>query len=125
MTKFTITLVASLLFVGSAPAKQAEGKAEDKTEASSNSAEEPEKKMVNTPFGPAPRTDPAAAPKPRKKAPSGVAVKQEGDSYRFSRKTPFGVQTWTRAKADLSAAEKSFIEEAGLSLDSPSAKPKP
>ena len=33
-----------------------------------------------------------------------------GDSVRFEQQTPFGVRTWTKGKADLTADEKSWFE---------------
>jgi hypothetical protein len=43
-----------------------------------------------------------------------VAVTDQGDSYRFEKKTPFGTSTWVRKKTELNAEEKALT-------DSPSA----
>ena len=122
MTKFTITVLACALFAGAAFAKQPEKK-DDSAEKSAASTGE----TVQTPFGKVSKQKPAPAPVSRSKAPSMVKVKIEGDQVHFSRKTPFGAQSWTRKKSELSASEKDLVKEAGHSLDAAPAKaaPKP
>jgi len=119
MTKFTITLMAIALFAGTALAKQPE-----KEDSSKQSTTAPGD-TVDTPFGKVAKqkTPPPAAS--RSKAPSMVKVKIDGDTVRFSRKTPFGSQDWTRSKSELSADEKDLVKEAGLSLDAAPAKSEP
>jgi hypothetical protein len=65
-----------------------------------------------TPFGwmkgeekdmkPSAATPVAAAPQTR--------VFEDGDSVRFERQTPFGVQRWTRKKPDMTEEEKQIFE---------------
>lgn len=98
---FMFGLAALLLSASALPAK---GPAE-----SGDQAKEGE--TVQTPFGPAKKRSAESAPKPAK-GPSMVDVKIEGDTAKFSRKTPFGVQSWTRKLSELSAAEKELVEEA-------------
>lgn len=78
---------------------------------------------VQTPFGPAKKRT-AEPPSKRSKGPSMVDVKIEGDQATFSRKTPFGVQRWTRKVSELSSAEKALVEEAreAAKPDSPAKK---
>ena len=67
---------------------------------------------VQTPFGPAKKQ--TAAPKPAVRRTASkplVDVALEGDTYTFTRQTPFGSQTWKRATADLSADEKKLIAD--------------
>ena len=66
---------------------------------------------VQTPFGPAKRQQAAPQPPPPpSSAKPLVDVKLDGDTYTFSRQTPFGAQSWKRAKSDLSAQEKKLVE---------------
>ena len=67
---------------------------------------------VQTPFGPAKKKAPAPKPPPRAITSKPlVDVSLDGDTYTFKRQTPFGSQTWKRAKADLSADEKKLIAD--------------
>jgi hypothetical protein len=59
---------------------------------------------AGNPFGDAKASAPAN--------PSVTAV-EDGDSYKFERKTPFGPSRWTRKKSDLTADEQEIIK--GLS----------
>ena len=79
---------------------------------------------ASTPFGRVAKRDPAPKPAPRKKGPSMVSVREEGDTLHFTRKTPFGAQNWSRKKSALSAAEKQLARDAGLSLADESAAKK-
>lgn len=83
---------------------------------------------VQTPFGPAKRqsTAPKPPPPPSTAKPL-VDVKLDGDTYTFSRQTPFGSQRWKRAKSKLSADEKKLIEahEAWQKKQAEDAKPEP
>jgi hypothetical protein len=72
-----------------------------------------------TPFGVA-RYDPAALPnQPAPKTDPGK-VTDLGDSYRFERKTPFGVATWVRKKTELNDEEKAMVDQSGGSAPAPS-----
>lgn len=63
-----------------------------------------------TPFGLSKMEDkPAAAVVEAK--PTPTTVTDLGDSVKFSRKTPFGAQTWTKKKADLTDEEKALLQE--------------
>ncbi len=74
-----------------------------------------------TPFGisrweETPASGEAAAPANSHVAPQGSAVKSEpvavtdqGNSYRFEKKTPFGTSTWVRKKTELNAEEKALV----------------
>lgn len=56
-------------------------------------------------------------------APATRAV-EDGDSVRFERNTPFGVQRWTRKKTELTEEEKRIFESASRTGSAaPSAKP--
>jgi hypothetical protein len=39
-----------------------------------------------------------------------VVVTDQGETVKFQKNTPFGLQSWTKKKADLSADEKAFVE---------------
>lgn len=75
-------------------------------------AREADDDTVQTPFGPAKRAKPRPAPTAAQRAAKPlVKVEEDGDTFTFTRQTPFGTQTWKRERADLSAAEKQLIEE--------------
>jgi len=63
-----------------------------------------------TPFGVARLEDAAAPPAPlsaaARKSLDAVRATEAGDSIRFERATPFGVQTWQTRKADLDEMEQ-------------------
>jgi hypothetical protein len=63
-----------------------------------------------TPFGIVKMEDkaPAAAVEDRS---NPVVVKDQGESVKFEKKTPFGLQSWTRKKTDLTDDEKALIED--------------
>lgn len=63
-----------------------------------------------TPFGIVKTEDKPAAPVVEDNS-NPVAVTDQGDSVKFTKKTPFGVQTWTRKKTDLSDEEKALIQD--------------
>jgi hypothetical protein len=91
-------------------------------------SEAKEGETVQTPFGPAKKQE--AAPKPAPRAITSkplVDVSLQGDTYTFTRQTPFGAQSWKRAKADLSDAEKKLIadQEAWEKHEAEEAKPEP
>ena len=93
-----IALTAALAF-------GAEGD-KDKAAKSSDSGD-----TVQTPFGPAKKNTAAPQPPPPPStAKPLVDVSLDGDTYTFSRQTPFGSQSWKRAKADLSADEKKLVQ---------------
>ncbi len=51
-------------------------------------------------------------------------VTEDGDSVRFERNTPFGVQRWTRKKSELTEEEKRIFESASpAAAANPNAKP--
>jgi hypothetical protein len=83
---------------------------------------------VQTPFGRVKKQ--AAQPKPAPRASAAkplVDISVDGDVYTFTRQTPFGAQSWKRAKADLSADEHKLIEaqEAWEKQEAEKAKPEP
>jgi hypothetical protein len=40
-----------------------------------------------------------------------VAVTDQGETVKFEKKTPFGVQSWTRKKTELSDTEKAMMQD--------------
>lgn len=79
-----------------------------------------------TPFGinrweqtSTPATEPVQQPVPQSSSPSmfqstqiktePITVTDQGDSYLFDKKTPFGHSTWTRKKSDVTDEEKAVI----------------
>jgi len=76
---------------------------------SSKSASKDEDK-VSTPFG-AVKKDHDAKPTPRRSIDPNLEVEAKGDEITFTRKTPFGAQRWTKARTDLSDAEKALVEK--------------
>ena len=87
-----------------------------------------EGETVQTPFGPARKQE--AAPKPAPRAITAkplVDVAIDGDTYTFTRQTPFGSQSWKRSKAELSSDEKKLIDdqEAWEEYQAEHAKPEP
>ena len=107
LSSFLAAVLLTLCFVSTGLAK---GPAE----------KEKESETVQTPFGPAKKRNVEPKKAPASKGPSMTAVKVEGDTATFSRRTPFGVQSWKRKLSELSDAEKKLIEEAEAS-----AKPAP
>jgi hypothetical protein len=67
-----------------------------------------------TPFGLS-RGEEVASPAASSSASSSdsrpVVVTDLGDSYRFETKTPFGTSGWVRKKTELSAEEKTLVEQ--------------
>lgn len=66
-----------------------------------------------TPFGVTRVEEPTAAQKQAAAVPSGVpdyTAAEEGDKIRFTKATPFGPQTWTRGKDELTADERASWE---------------
>ena len=91
-------------------------------------AETKEGDTVQTPFGPAKKQAPAPKPATRPvTAKPLVEVSVEGDTYTFTRQTPFGAQSWKRPKAELSSAEKKLIadQDEWEKHESEQAKPEP
>jgi hypothetical protein len=65
-----------------------------------------------------PEAAPAAAVLPE------THVVEDGDSVRFERNTPFGMQRWKRKKSELTEQEKQIFERASRPAEkAPSAKP--
>lgn len=113
---FVLTILTAALAFG------AEAEKEKSAEKSSSGD------TVQTPFGPAKKQAPAAKPAPRRITSKPlVDVSIDGDTYTFTRQTPFGAQTWKRAQADLSADEKKLIadQEEWEKLEAEKAEPKP
>jgi hypothetical protein len=59
---------------------------------------------TSAPAHPAPEATPQSTP--AKSVP--VVVTDQGDSYRFEKKTPFGQSSWTRKKSELTDEEKAL-----------------
>ncbi|NIQ93953.1 MAG: hypothetical protein GWN87_06870 [Desulfuromonadales bacterium] len=79
-------------------------------------AEKKPAEELKTPFGVAKTTDappPKPARKPSKLRPD-LKVEKDGDAFKFSKKTPFGMNSWTRAEAELSSEERAIVEDRGL-----------
>jgi hypothetical protein len=74
---------------------------------------------LSTPFGVAKTTKAADAKKKPKKVQQDWQVEKDGESFKFSKKTPFGPSSWTRSEDELSADERDVAERRGL------LKPKP
>jgi len=70
------------------------------TAANMASASGPQKPTDSTPFGKLNSSAPA----------SSVKAVEDGDSIRFEKATPFGVQKWTRKKAELNEDERAIWE---------------
>ncbi len=100
--------LVALSFAGSAFAKEPAEAEKDKKKA---------EETVQTPFGPVRKRPPKEKPKFERRGPSMVDVKIEDGQASFRRKTPFGVQSWTRKLSALSSAEKKLIEEAGKTAE--------
>ena len=66
-----------------------------------------------TPFGVTRAEEPTAAQKEAAASPPAIpdfTAADEGDKVRFTKKTPFGTQTWTRGKNELTADERATWE---------------
>jgi hypothetical protein len=108
-----MTLAASLAFGAEAE--------KDKPAQKSDSGE-----TVQTPFGPVKKQAAQPKPEPRPVASKPlVDISLDGDTYTFTRQTPFGAQSWKRAKADLSSDEKKLIEQQEAWEKQEAEKPKP
>ena len=117
MTRFLMLAALSAILAFGAEAEK------DKAAKKSDPGE-----TVQTPFGPVKKQDPAPKPAPRPvTAKPLVDTSLDGDTYTFTRQTPFGDQSWKRAKSDLSSDEKKLIEaqEAWEKQEAESAKPEP
>jgi hypothetical protein len=57
----------------------------------------------------APAADSHANPQGSSAKSEPVAVTDQGNSYRFEKKTPFGTSSWVRKKTELNADEKSLV----------------
>lgn len=69
---------------------------------------------LSTPFGVAKTSKPAVAQAKPKKVRPNWQIEKTGDSFKFTKKTPFGPSSWTRTEAELSADERSVAERNGL-----------
>ena len=78
------------------------------------SAEKPAAEgTLSTPFGVAKTTKSVAKAQPRKVR-QDWQVEKDGDSFKFTKKTPFGASSWNRAEAELTADERDVAERSGL-----------
>ena len=125
----TLALAAGLV---TAPAratadesKPAAEKREDaKDEAESNDGEKD--KTVQTPFGPAAKANRQPPPANDRPVDPMVSVTESGDTVTFTRRTPFGSQTWKRKVGELSDHEKMLLERtraAAKKAAAPAAEP--
>ena len=46
----------------------------------------------------------------KEEPPSNMRAFEEGDTVRFERQTPFGVNKWTRKKSELDETEQAVVE---------------
>ncbi len=117
---------ATLAFAADTAERQSDkAKADASQKTAAPKSEQGEK--VKTPFGYVKKRNvekPADAPRPAK---PNVEVKVAGDKVTFKRKTPFGVQAWTRARSELSDDERKLAEQAGVDVsdDASASKPTP
>lgn len=66
--------------------------------------------LVDTPFGKVKKRD--AKPRAgRSRAAAFVEITEKGDEVTFRRKTPFGMQSWTRSRSELSDDEQRLMRE--------------
>ena len=83
--------------------------ADKKQDPAGKSSPERQGKIKQTPFGPA-----KVVAEPRKPHSLGadpmITVEQQGDTAVFTRKTPFGVQTWKKRLTELDAVEKQLLK---------------
>lgn len=89
--------------------------AQPKTEAKPDEKDSSETTLA-TPFGTA-KIDRSKIAKPAPKPTrirADLDVEMAGDSFKFSKKTPFGTNTWTRTEAELSEQERAIVEQRGL-----------
>jgi|GEM_PF-3485937 len=102
-----ILLFAALLAL---PVLGAEPQTEKKSETPAAAASEEE--TVQTPFGRVKKQQPAPKSEPRPGSVSAMVDVQIADGVAtFKRQTPFGVQSWKRPLDQLSAAEKTLLED--------------
>ncbi len=62
-----------------------------------------------TPFGLVKMEDKPAATEPVVDKGTPVIVKDQGETVRFEKNTPFGIQTWTKKKTELNDYEKTLM----------------
>ncbi len=113
---FILMALTAVLAFGAEAEKEKKAKTSDSSD------------TVQTPFGPAKKQAPAPKAAPRRITSKPlVEVSSDGDTYSFSRQTPFGAQTWKRAKAELSSDEKKLIadQEEWEKYQAEHAKPEP
>ena len=75
----------------------------------SSVADDSAKKTTRTPFG---RSKSASGKKPKPAAPATtpfMQVEEKGDSVTFKRRTPFGVQAWTKKRSELTPEEQKML----------------
>ena len=123
-----VALLGSFLGTAALAADTAERQEAEPESESSKAAEAESEETVRTPFGYVKKRKvekPSEPPKPSKPL---VDVKVVGEKVTFQRKTPFGMQSWTRSRSELSDDERKLAEQAGVDVNddaSRSSKPKP
>lgn len=112
-------VVLVVLFCTSASfAVQREGATSDAARSSSDSEQQSSeakdssaKNAKRTPFG---RSKSTSEKKPKASPPATtpfMQVEEKGDSIVFKRKTPFGVQAWTKKRSELTADEQGMLRD--------------
>jgi len=116
--KAGFVVLVGLLCTSASFAVQRDGATSDTARSSSDSDEQSSethdstaKKTTRTPFG---RSKSTSEKKPKPSPPATtpfMQVEEEGDSIVFKRRTPFGVQAWTKKRSELTAEEKEMLRD--------------
>jgi len=105
--------VYTVLSLALALALAAFGQEQPRKKAAASDEKSAAEGTLSTPFGVAKTTEPVAKAKP-KKVLQDWQVEKDGDSFKFTKKTPFGPSSWNRTETELTADERDVAERSGL-----------
>lgn len=92
-------------------AVQSETATSDSDQQSSEAKNSSAEKTKRTPFG---RSKSAGKEKPKPSPPATtpfMQVEEKGDSIVFKRRTPFGIQAWTKKRSELTDEEQEMLRD--------------
>lgn len=108
--KAGFVLLVGLLCTSASFAVQDEKATSDSDQQSSEAKDSSAEKTKRTPFG---RSKATSEKKPKSSAPATtpfMQVEEKGDSITFKRRSPFGVQAWTKKRSELTDEEQEMLQ---------------
>ena len=115
--KLGMMLLAGLLCTASVVGEQREGssntaRSSSESDKPSSEAKQPSsQKTKRTPFG---RSKSNSEQKPKPDPPATtpfMQVEEKGDSIVFKRRTPFGIQAWTKKRSEMTPEEQEMLRD--------------